>query len=116
MKIKSVIFSPLDGETLPAGMVSIRGVAWNDGAARIEAIEVSQDDGRTWRRANLQDGAGRYAWHHWSLASPLGPGTHTVRSRAVDERGRAQPLNGSVDWNPAGYAWNGVDQATFTVV
>jgi DMSO/TMAO reductase YedYZ molybdopterin-dependent catalytic subunit len=116
MKIKSVIFSPLDGETLSAGMAAIRGVAWNDGGARMEAVEVSLDGGRTWRRANLEDGAGRYAWHHWSIDWPLRPGMHSVMSRAVDERGRAQPLNGSIDWNPAGYAWNGVDQATFRVV
>jgi hypothetical protein len=33
----------------------------------------------------------------------------------VDALGRTQPLDGSIAWNPAGYAWNGVDAVTVTV-
>ena len=34
MRIKSVIFAPLDGEKLPAGKTLIKGVAFNDGSVR----------------------------------------------------------------------------------
>jgi len=34
MRIKSVIFTPLDATKLSAGKVEIRGVAWNDGQTK----------------------------------------------------------------------------------
>jgi DMSO/TMAO reductase YedYZ molybdopterin-dependent catalytic subunit len=115
MKIKSVIFTPLDGEVIRPGATTIRGVAWNDGVARIAAVEVSVDGGETWRTAKVEKPATPYAWHHWQLTLPLSPGKHRVQSRASDVFGVAQPTDGSVHWNPAGYAWNGVDQVAVTV-
>ena len=44
----------------------------------------------------------------------LGAGEHRIWSRAVDERGNAQPLNGSVWWNPSGYEWHGADYVDVT--
>ena len=52
-KIKSVIFSPLEGATLATGQITVTGVAWNDGAAPITAVEVSTDNGQTWQAAEL---------------------------------------------------------------
>ena len=39
----------------------------------------------------------------------------TILSRATDAQGRTQPLDGTTAWNPAGYAWNGVDSVTVAV-
>lgn len=115
MRIKSVIFAPLDGEQLPAGRVEIRGVAWNDGTAKIEAVEISTDGGNLWRRTKLQRPSSPFAWHPWSLTIDLPKGSQTILSRAVDALGRSQPLDGSIAWNPAGYAWSGVDAVTVAV-
>ncbi|MFO1021522.1 MAG: sulfite oxidase [Planctomycetales bacterium] len=114
MRIKSVIFAPLEGEAVSTGATTINGVAWNDGTAKIEKVEVSTDNGQTWQQAELKP-ANPYAWHHWSLTAKLPAGKATILSRATDAQGRTQPLDGTTAWNPAGYAWNGVDSVTVAV-
>lgn len=109
MKIKSVIFAPLDGAKVNAGNVEVSGVAWNDGVNRIVAVEVSTDDGATWRRAKLTNPMSPYAWHPWKIDLNLPRGATKILSRAIDAAGNSQPLDGTIHWNPAGYAWNGVD-------
>jgi DMSO/TMAO reductase YedYZ molybdopterin-dependent catalytic subunit len=115
MKVKSTIFSPLASDTVRAGRVEVTGVAWNDGQAKIDAVEVSTDGGNIWRRAALARTASPYAWHPWKIAVMLRPGKQTILSRAVDALGRAQPRDGSIAWNPAGYTWNGVDEVELNV-
>ena len=108
MRIKSIIFAPLDGEALPAGPAEVRGVAFNDGEVKIDAVEVSLDDGRTWRRAQLDAPDSPYAWYRWSAGVALKKGRQRIMARATDALGRGQPLDGTIGWNPAGYGWNGV--------
>lgn len=116
MRIKSVIFAPLEGAKVAAGQIEIRGVAWNDGQTKIEAVEVSTDNGQSWRRAQLTVPTSPYAWHPWKLTIKLSAGKHRLLSRAVDVAGRAQPLDGAIGWNPAGYAWNGADVVNLEVI
>ncbi|HUY92378.1 MAG TPA: sulfite oxidase [Pirellulales bacterium] len=115
LRIKSVIFAPLDGETLSVGKTTVRGVAFNDGSVKIDAVEVSLDDGRTWRRARLETPKSPYAWHPWTAEIDVDRGTHRILARAVDALGRTQPLDGSIGWNPAGYGWNGVQRVQINV-
>jgi DMSO/TMAO reductase YedYZ molybdopterin-dependent catalytic subunit len=115
MRIKSVVFAPLDGQKLPAGPTEIRGVAWNDGQAKLDAVEVSTDDGRTWQRSQLAAASSPFAWQHWKVTLPLTRGQQTIQCRAVDALGRTQPLDGTTYWNPAGYAWSGVDSVRVEV-
>jgi sulfite oxidase len=46
----------------------------------------------------------------------LAKGRRRILARAVDTLGRTQPLDGAIDWNPAGYGWHGVHAAEVTVV
>ncbi len=116
MRVKSVIFAPSRDGEVKAGRVMVNGVAWNDGQARIDAVEVSRDGGQTWQRAELDKPSSRYAWHAWQLPVNLAPGKHTILCRAIDAWGRSQPLDSTADWNPAGYCWRGVDAVTVTAV
>ncbi|HVJ82909.1 MAG TPA: hypothetical protein VNC50_17710, partial [Planctomycetia bacterium] len=125
-KIKSVIFAPAreyplkNGfpqtgvAMLKAGQVVVGGVAWNDGTSLIDAVELSTDGGRTWRRAELER-AGRYAWQHWQAPVDLPKGEHVVLSRAVDTLGNSQPLDGAIDWTPDGYCWRAADRLVVRV-
>ncbi len=116
MRIKSVIFSPLEGEKVAGGReVLVTGVAWNDGQTKLASVEVSVDAGQTWRRAELTYPASAYAWHPFKLKVQLPAGKHSVLSRAVDVFGNSQPLDGGIHWNPAGYIWSGVDEVSFEV-
>lgn len=115
MRIKSTIFSPLDGESVKAGEVKVRGVAFNDGAAKIDMVELSLDDGRAWQRADLKTPESPYAWYPWSASLTFKKGKQRLLARAVDALGRTQPLDGAIGWNPAGYGWNGVHRVEFQV-
>lgn len=119
MRIKSVIFTPSDDDKTRTARIRQRGfivsgVAWNDGTSLIDAVELSLDNGKSWRRAELER-AGRYAWQRWQLPIELPAGRHTIVSRAVDTLGNSQPLDGGIDWNPDGYVWHGADRVTVDV-
>ena len=116
MKVKSVVLTPTPEAKLPAGDVKVEGVAFNDGRAPIDSVLVSVDQGQSWRRCTLQAPTSPYAWTRFSVNLKLRKGEHTIWARAVDRLGRSQPLDGSVDWNPAGYEWNGVEKIPVTVV
>ncbi len=114
-RIMSVIFAPLAEDTVKAGDVEIRGVAWNDGTAPITSVKVSKDGGKTWHDADLKLSDSPWAWHHWSLKTRLDKGQHVLRVIATDSVGRTQPLDGTARWNPKGYEWNGADLVKVTV-
>ncbi|HEV3021712.1 MAG TPA: sulfite oxidase [Pirellulales bacterium] len=115
MKIKSVVLSPAAGAKLAAGDTKVAGVAFNDGQSRIESVLVSQDSGRRWQTAALETPDSPYAWYRWHTTLTLRPGRHQIWARAIDQQGRSQPLDGSIGWNPHGYAWNGVEKIDVSV-
>jgi DMSO/TMAO reductase YedYZ molybdopterin-dependent catalytic subunit len=115
MRTKSVIFSPLDGETLSAGKLVVLGVAFNDGAAGIDCVLVSADGAKSWRAAELQPPSGPYAWRWFKAQLELPSGKHTIMVRAIDALGRSQPPDGSTTWNPDGYAFNAADTVAITL-
>ena len=113
-KVKSVIFEPLDGETV-SGPVNLRGVAWNDGTVPVTMVQVSTDEGKSWATAAIEKPGSVYAWHHFSSQLALPAGEHRIWVRAIDELGRSQPLHGTVRWNPSGYEWSGADVISVSV-
>jgi DMSO/TMAO reductase YedYZ molybdopterin-dependent catalytic subunit len=113
-QIKSVIFAPLEGATVRS-VVEVRGVAWNDGSAPITSVEVSADQGKTWRAATIQQPSGPYAWHRFSVRVILGKGERELWVRATDALGRSQPLDGNLTWNPNGYEWNALHRVKVAV-
>jgi DMSO/TMAO reductase YedYZ molybdopterin-dependent catalytic subunit len=115
IRLMSFIFDPEPGATLKSGAQTFGGVAFNDGAARLETLLVSFDRGQSWRQAALRAPASPYAWYPWMIQAELKPGVYQVWSRAVDVLGRSQPLDGSIYWNPNGYEWNGVHKVDVTV-
>lgn len=116
MNVKSVVFAPLPRAKVPAGKLRVRGVAFNDGEARIESVLISTDLGQTWRQARLERPESVYAWSRWEAEVAFEPGAHQIWSRAIDALGRTQPLDGAIDWNPPGYEWNGVEKIEITIV
>ncbi|HLY16026.1 MAG TPA: molybdopterin-dependent oxidoreductase [Bryobacteraceae bacterium] len=104
IKPKSVISSPLAGQRLATGPVTIRGAAWA-GESPVARVDVSTDSGRTWRPAKLGADRARYAWRLWEASwSPPGEGSYVLMAKTTDERGDTQPF--LEDWNPSGYLWN----------
>jgi sulfite oxidase len=115
IRLMSYILSPEQGASLVAGEVAVSGVAYNDGSARMEAVLVSVDRGKTWQTTALETPESPYAWYRWSTQVRLQTGEHEIWVRAIDDMGRSQPLDGNVHWNPNGYEWTGVYKTGVTV-
>jgi len=85
--------------------VTIRGFALS-GAPDIAKVELSDDDGATWTKADLNLERDPYAWRLWSLRwTPRRAGRARLLARATDSRGSVQPREAV--WNPGGYLHNG---------
>jgi DMSO/TMAO reductase YedYZ molybdopterin-dependent catalytic subunit len=68
----------------------IAGVAWA-GLRGIARVEVSLDDGRTWRGATLNPPLSPWGWTQWAYRwTPERPGQHALGCRATDGTGRVQ--------------------------
>lgn len=115
MKTKSVLLSPADGDVLRSGPTTVKGVAFNDGQAKITSVLLSFNHGQSWQQAKLVPSASSYGWTRFQLRKNLSAGQHSIWCRAIDSHGRSQPLEGSVAWNPSGYEWNGIEKITVNV-
>lgn len=115
MRLKTLLWRPLVGETLRAGSVALGGAAWSDGRGRVARVEVSSDHGASWQEAQLDAPESPYAWTLWSLTLPFAAGEHEIWVRAVDDAGCAQPLDPNAGWNPAGYAWSSAERVRLSV-
>jgi hypothetical protein len=113
MPVKSLIVSPESGQHVTIGPVMIQGVAWA-GETRVAKVELSMDEGKSWKTAQLLGEPQPYAWRQWRFIWPAKvPGIFTVVCRATDEQGVAQPPVSP--WNPGGFLWNGWDRITVDV-
>jgi DMSO/TMAO reductase YedYZ molybdopterin-dependent catalytic subunit len=112
MKLKSIITQPLAGETLAAGTIVVLGAAYA-GEDRLARVDVSMDNGATWRAAQFIGPDEPFAWRQWQVVwMDAGPGEYTLMARATDDRGRRQPLQ--AEWNVLGYGNNGVREHTIS--
>jgi DMSO/TMAO reductase YedYZ molybdopterin-dependent catalytic subunit len=84
---------------------TLRGFALS-GAPDVAKVELSDDDGATWRTADLDPRHDQYAWRLWSFRwTPQRPGRTRLHARATDSRGSVQPREAV--WNPGGFLHNG---------
>lgn len=114
MTVRSFIATPASGTRVAAGRpVTLKGIAF-DGGYGIREVQLSVDDGATWRRAQLGADLGRYAFREWTSAwtpSQAGPARVMVRAfNAIGESQGHEPL-----WNPAGYLRNVIEHVDLQV-
>jgi DMSO/TMAO reductase YedYZ molybdopterin-dependent catalytic subunit/mono/diheme cytochrome c family protein len=114
LRIKSVITS-VPEQVGPGSAVTIRGVAWSGDQGPVTGVQVSVDNGRTWRLADLaRDQFTQFGWRQWSYEwHPREIGYATIIARANDANGNTQPM--SQEWNPSGYGWNVAARASVNV-
>lgn len=104
--VKSMITFPAPGARFKGtDRIVVRGRAWV-GEGSIDRVEVSTDEGVTWKPASLGPRGNRFAWRTFTFEfQPERFGYQTFLARAWDDRGNAQPIVST--WNPLGYFWNG---------
>lgn len=88
IKTQSRIDVPRRGQTVPAGIVTLAGVAWAPHTG-VAAVEVRIDGGE-WLSAELSSDVTDDAWRVWRLSWAATSGTHTVQVRATDKSGYVQ--------------------------
>src|SRR4029453_18652514 len=90
--VKSEILRPAGGAVLGVGPNRIFGLAWA-GEDAVAAVEISVDDGRTWRQTELNGPRAPYAWTLWEhIWDVRAAGEYTLLSRAVSDKGEVQPM------------------------
>ena len=114
MVVNSLITSPANDVKVKAGSsVTIGGIAW-DGGYGINAVEVSDNGGKSWSAATLGEDLGRYAFRTFSFSfTPKAKGKQTVMARATNKIGQGQTTE--LIANPAGYHNNVVHGITLDV-
>ena len=114
MVVNSLITSPTPGQRVAARQpVAVNGIAWDAGYG-IEQVELSADDGATWKPATLGADSGRFSFRPFSAELRFAaPGAHTILAKATNRLGASQPR--ALIVNPAGYHHNLVARVAVTV-
>ncbi|MFH8991555.1 sulfite oxidase [Streptomyces sp. NPDC017940] len=91
----------------------LTGRSWSGGGA-VDHVEISTDNGGTWRRARLHDAPRRGSWVRWSADwHPRTPGPGVLLARTTDTTGRTQPA--TTAFNTQGYLFDAVVRHPVTV-
>jgi DMSO/TMAO reductase YedYZ molybdopterin-dependent catalytic subunit len=112
--VRSFLISPDGSSKIPAGMnVTLRGIAFS-GFGRVNRVEVSDDNGKTWMAAKLGEDHGAYSFRTWEASwTAKSPGRYSLAVRATDEKNNTQP--DEPVWNPGGYLWNRIERQGIVV-
>ncbi len=106
MKVKSIITSPVPGETVPSGGCTLEGAAWS-GEDEVVKVEISGDGGVTWNPVDSLIPKSGYSWSRWTHRwQPPGQGRYTLMCRATNDKGETQPMEFPNKWDGRGYGNN----------
>jgi DMSO/TMAO reductase YedYZ molybdopterin-dependent catalytic subunit len=112
--INSLVTSHANGARLARGQpAELSGWAW-DGGSGIRTVEMSLDDGRSWRPTTLGEAPSPYSWR--GFRAPLDTsksGPLRVAIRATGGNGARQPE--ALTPNPSGYHHNIIQTLTLEV-
>lgn len=114
MPVRSFIITPDGSSKIPVKMlVAVHGIAFS-GSGRVVKVEVSADNGKSWREARLGEDYGPYSLRTWEFSwTPQRVGRYQLAVRATDQKGNVQPDEGV--WNPGGYLWNKIERQEIVV-
>ena len=114
LPVRSFLISPDGASKIPMGMnIKLHGIAFS-GFGRVNRVEISEDGGKTWFKAQLGEDYGGYSFRTWEASwTAKSPGRHTLAVRATDEKGNTQP--DEPVWNAGGYLWNKIERQEIVV-
>jgi hypothetical protein len=109
-------FTNVTGTTTvkPRAPVPLRGIAFG-GDCGVAQVELSLDDGKTWRKTKLGKDEGKYGFRQWSTQVAAPPsGALALQVRCTNTKGDAQPPG--PNWNGGGFMRNVIERVALTVV
>ncbi|MBW8875510.1 MAG: sulfite oxidase [Acidobacteria bacterium] len=104
--VNSVILSPQEKATVPAGKVTVRGWALAGGSRGVARVDISADGGENWTVADFIKDEGVFVWRLWEAVLDLASGPQEIVCRAWDTAAQTQPERAGQVWNFKGYANN----------
>jgi len=107
---QSRIDVPANGDSVPAGTVTVAGVAWAPDRG-ITKVEVRIDDG-AWQPATISRPISKATWVQWEMPWSATSGQHRIEVRATDGTGDVQTADAS---DPAPDGARGHHRITVTV-
>ena len=112
MRVKALIVTPGEGESVPRGRVRVQGRAWS-GAGAVQRVEVALDGGEAWQEAACCSPLPLpYAWQGWELELEVSePGRRRPAGQGHRQLRRDAPAGAR--WNKYGYGSNGVRPVVF---
>jgi sulfite oxidase len=114
MEVRAVITMPPEGAEVTGSSVQVGGYAWT-GRGQVVRVDLSDDTGASWVKAQLVSSAPPYGWTRWQTTwHPHGSGPAALIARAKDSAGRLQPPQQR--WNRLGYCNNASTSHRLTVV
>ncbi|MBI3405483.1 MAG: Rrf2 family transcriptional regulator [Acidobacteria bacterium] len=87
------------------------GYAIGRGGDPIERVEISIDNGQTWRPAEIKSNVAEWSWSLWTIRVGVPRESKTLMVRAWDAKGDSQPKSAKQIWNQKGYmnnSWHSV--------
>ena len=113
MDVRAIFVSPEPDSVLTLGKTyDVQGVAY-DGGDGIAKVELSEDGGKTWKAAKLEDEIGKYSWRRWHYAfKPISKGTVTIKLKATNANNQTQPEH---QWNRSGYMRNEIETLSLKI-
>lgn len=106
IKTASRIDVPKAFARLPAGRLTVAGVAWAQHRG-VDAVEV-RIDGGPWHQARLAPSANADTWRQWHLDWQVAPGEHRLEVRATDATGHTQPSQRVTPFPDGATGWHSV--------
>jgi len=115
MMVNSLITNIESGQRFRLSQsIDLKGIAW-DGGYGIQQVEVSIDEGKSWREAVIGDDYGRFSWRQWHFRfKPHKKGSYRLMVKATNRSGVTQTLQ--LIPNPAGYHHNLVQTIDLQVI
>ncbi|BBH67764.1 oxidoreductase [Actinoplanes sp. OR16] len=104
VKTASRIDKPKPFARIPAGTVTVAGVAWAQRRG-IRAVEISVDGG-PWKPAELLPTASIDTWTQWRFSWPATSGPHSLAVRATDRSGAVQPETRATPFPDGATGWH----------
>ena len=109
---RSFVTNLKDGATLKAGAPTlVRGIAFG-GSAGVRAVDISLDDGASWRPTMLGQDEGKYSFRQWQTEIAPAAGPVRLMVRCTNSDGLVQPQ--VTNWNPGAFMHNGIETTHLT--
>ena len=104
--INAAVCSPSSGAKIKKGKTTISGYVLPTGVGgnKIDAVNVSIDGGKKWKKATIRNEQFDFCWNLWSVDFDVDQSVTQILVRAQDTSGGFMPFR--VPWNAKGYLQN----------